>query len=263
MRQLEIKECQNRLLFIAKTLHSICEKHSIPFFMLGGTMLGAVRHGGFIPWDDDMDFGVPYNDYYRLMKILSEELPSSLRCVTYENNEAVKTFFMKVEDCKTVAIDVKIQLPLDKQLGLSVDIFPLVSCCDKTFVKESLKIRHLCMKVQKIFVESTERQWYKALVKKILRFLCPHDSMYYNKQIKRIVDLIKPGNFYANIVSPQFWNRPLPKEMIENLKLFKFEDSFFWGVADYDCYLSLLYKDYMKLPPKEKRRAHLDNVFGR
>lgn len=263
MRKIDIKECHDRLLVIAEAINSICEKHSIPFFMLGGSMLGAVRHGGFIPWDDDMDFGVPYQYYYQLMDALEKELPDTLRCVTYENHDAVQSFFMKVEDRNTVAMDIKVPLPLDKQLGINVDIFPLVSCDKSTFENESLKVRSIFLKIQKIFIGSTKRQWYKAFAKKILRMMSPHDCKYYNRQIKSIIDGIEPGDYYCNVVSPQFWNRPLPKALVESVKQYKFESTRFWGFADYDQYLSLLYKDYMKLPPKEKQQVHLDYVFER
>lgn len=261
MKKLDIVECHKRLLFIAETIHAICEKHDIPFYMLGGTMLGAIRHGGFIPWDDDMDFGVPYDCYYRLMEILANELPSNLKCATYENSEAVQSFFMKVEDVSTVIEDVRIPLPLEKQLGVNVDIFPLVCCQESVFEKEALVVRSIFVKIQKIFIGSIKKQWYKTVIKKILRKLSLHDCKYYNSRIKNVIDSIKPGDYYCNIVSPNFWNRRLSKDLVRNTKKYKFESTEFTGFADYDKYLSLLYKDYMKLPPKEKQKIHLDNVF--
>ena len=76
MREItDIKECHEILLGIAKQFVEICDKHNIKYYMLGGTMLGAVRHKGFIPWDYDMDFGVMRKDFDALMSALNKELP--------------------------------------------------------------------------------------------------------------------------------------------------------------------------------------------
>ena len=75
MIQVTLKESQRVLLELAKVVCEIAERHEIHVFMVGGTMLGAIRHKGFIPWDDDMDFGVTYNHYFELIDILKKELP--------------------------------------------------------------------------------------------------------------------------------------------------------------------------------------------
>ena len=79
MRKIEdIKELQSILLDIAKEFHRICTMYEIPYYMVGGTQLGAVRHKGFIPWDDDMDFGVPRVYFEKLKVLLEESLPDKL-----------------------------------------------------------------------------------------------------------------------------------------------------------------------------------------
>ena len=75
MRQIRnVEEIHHILLNIAAAFHQICIKHDIPYCMLGGTMLGAVRHKGFIPWDDDMDFAVPREYYEKIIELLEQEL---------------------------------------------------------------------------------------------------------------------------------------------------------------------------------------------
>ena len=80
MRPIDIEEAHHILLDIAKAFTKVCDENNIPYYMLGGTMLGAVRHKGFIPWDDDMDFGVPREYYDLLINVLEKELPSPYRC---------------------------------------------------------------------------------------------------------------------------------------------------------------------------------------
>ena len=75
LRRIDMDECHEHLLRIAECFDGICRRHGIPYFMLGGTMLGAVRHKGFIPWDDDMDFGIPRPYFNRFIETAREELP--------------------------------------------------------------------------------------------------------------------------------------------------------------------------------------------
>ena len=105
MQQISTKETQAILLEMAKVLHEIANQHGIPLFMVGGTMLGAIRHKDFIPWDDDMDFGVFYQDYPRLISILNKELPDGMRCLTYDISETYQLPWIKIENTTTKVID--------------------------------------------------------------------------------------------------------------------------------------------------------------
>ena len=94
-------ELHRRALALGKCFHSICEKNSIPYYMLGGSMLGAVRHKGFIPWDDDMDFGVEREYFNKLLQILNEQLPENYRLVSKDNVKGFYGGFVKLEDRQT------------------------------------------------------------------------------------------------------------------------------------------------------------------
>lgn len=261
MEKLDIKDIQIRLLRIAKIVNNICNANDIPFYMVGGTMLGAIRHKGFIPWDDDMDFAVPYDKYHKLQRILEKELPSPYRCATFENTRAVQSFFFKVEDTSTLIDDIRVPLPLEQQLGLNIDIFPLVSCSDKDWISRVPKVHRLYMLERMIFIGSTEGQMYKKVIKKILQFIIPFNYKYLLRKIGKEIDSIQPGTTYFNAVSPHYWNKPLPHSYFVPLKKYIFENTEFLGITEYDEYLKMLYNDYMKLPSKEKQEVHLDNVY--
>ena len=97
MRQIEsAEELHGILLGIGRAFDDLCRKHNIPYYMLGGTMLGAVRHGGIIPWDDDLDFGVPREFFDRLKQVLSDELPDPYRVVTLEKSDSMLNEIIKI-----------------------------------------------------------------------------------------------------------------------------------------------------------------------
>ena len=258
MRQLSIKDCQNRLLNIAKIVNGICQRNNISLFMLGGTMLGAIRHKGFIPWDDDMDFGVIYDDYVKLERILKRELPQPLVCTTYENSNAMHSFFLKVEDKSTVTLDPD---SLFDQLGINLDIFPLVPCSIEEWNKLIPRIRAIQSFNRRVYIGSTEKKPYKQRIKRILSRVFPISSVSFNRRIKKLIGKIKPGDYYYNVASPHFWNKPLPHCYFAEKVYYEFEDTAFLGVSDYDAYLKTLYKDYMVVPPLEKQVIHHDMIF--
>ena len=83
IKELTFEELRHHLLEIAKAFDAVCRKNNIPYYMLGGTMLGAIRHKGFIPWDDDMDFGVPRKYFDTLIEIFERDLPSKYNAVQF------------------------------------------------------------------------------------------------------------------------------------------------------------------------------------
>ena len=125
MRRIESLEEEHKILLeIAKEFHRICVKHDIPYYMLGGTMLGAVRHGGFIPWDDDMDFGIPRIYFNEFLEITKSELPSYLRVSTVYNSQRITGGFAKIDDTRTYMIR-KLFRGENMQIGVNIDVFPI------------------------------------------------------------------------------------------------------------------------------------------
>ena len=170
-KNLNIKESQVRLLRIARHFDEICKANSIPYYMLGGTMLGAIRHHGFIPWDDDMDFGVPIEYYEQLRQLLKDNLPPDIRVCEYENCKGCRTAFIKLDDTHSCIDDKCVNLPLEEKLGLNIDIFPLVTCNKSGFMVN----RHLFLtKFNSIvFTEPISGSRLKHHIKKVLQLLMP------------------------------------------------------------------------------------------
>ena len=123
--RVSVKDVQKKLLEMMKWFHSYCEKNEIKYYMIGGTMLGAVRHQGFIPWDDDVDIGVPRNDYNKLLTISKGLKPENSRYIieSYQDmNDDYEYPFAKVYDTSTTLIENKRK---QTKRGIYIDVFPL------------------------------------------------------------------------------------------------------------------------------------------
>ena len=262
MERIGIDEVHNCVLAIAKEFDRICEVQGIPYYMLGGTMLGAIRHKGFIPWDDDMDFGVPIQYFPILIKALNEQLKQPYRCCTYENSSSVYFPFIKIEHTGTVLDDPQIPLPIEKKIGLNIDIFPLISCDlnDKSIpaIWKLAKIYGI------IFTDSRQHGGWVNFVKRTLRMLLPwsEKDLYY--KIKERLLNLKDGSYLGNILGRWREREIIPIEWYGDKERYVFEDTFFYGIKEYDLYLNQLYGDYMELPPEDQRTGdHANNVYLR
>lgn len=132
-------EIHKKELDIALEFRKICEKYDLKYFMLGGSMLGAIRHNGFIPWDDDIDFGMPRDDYDKFIDLVTNELSKKYNFVSFENTKDYKLFFSKIEDRSYTMID-KSNIK-DKIVFPWIDIFPIDGVPEK--LVNFWKIRYL------------------------------------------------------------------------------------------------------------------------
>lgn len=259
MKKIGLEECHKLLLEIAKEFARICERNNIPYYMLGGTMLGAIRHKGFIPWDDDMDFGIPREYYNQALKILEKELPEKYKCCTYIKNDAVKAPFAKITDTTTRMDDLKIDLPKEKQIGLNIDIFPLDYCNNND---KKIKTIYKWIKFgQVVYIYPPFKSKTRTVVKKILQVICPYKHKYILTKINTLAASLEKGEYLANFFGRWKEKEIIPSEWYGTNTKFKFEDTEFNGLKEFDKYLTHLYNDYMQLPPLEKRGGHSVEVY--
>lgn len=261
MKKLSLDDIHHRLLNIASNFDQICVKYGIPYYMLGGTMLGAIRHKGFIPWDDDMDFGVPRKYYNKLIKILENELPYPYRCCTYKNNPAIQYPFIKIDDYSTVIVDPRVDLPIKEQIGVNIDVFPLDDC--NVDDKKLSRISFWKNMTVKVYVESTDKSCLKRFLKKILRSICPYSHRELLEKQERLIKELKQGQYLSNIYGR--WGRKefVDKSWYGDENRYSFENIELMGFEEYDKYLTQMYGNYMELPSETSRRGHVDNAYLR
>ncbi len=250
----------NILLNIAKVFAEICDKHHIPYYMLGGTMLGAIRHKGFIPWDDDMDFGVPRPYYKTLIDCLEKELPYPYRCCTYKNNPGVYAAILKIDDCRTLVDDPTVPLSLDKQIGVNIDVFPLDYCSEND--KNIIIIYKLGLLYQTVYVFNRQGKKWKNLIKRLLSSFFPVSRIRLLDLMHRQLSKVKSGPMLANVFGAWKEKEWVPIEWYGENEKYIFEDTEFCGIKDYNAYLTKMYGDYMT-PPKGDLHLHINNVYWR
>lgn len=249
----DLRKLQLKMLDILIAVTSIADKHQIPYWLSGGTLLGAARHGGFIPWDDDIDIELLWPDYKKLLEILKEELPEDLYLQT-PKDRGYRLLFSKVRDRHSVVREEDDDLDRYCEKGVYIDIFPeersyksLKNFVDFFYGRSYRRIkRGRPFHSVKFFVEYTISLLMYPLgifVKSIARLLCAitkPDNILHSYGI---------GNTTNHHASYMF---PVGKIV--------FEGKSFSAPANPDAYLSKQYGDYMQIPPKEKRATHFLHV---
>lgn len=261
MKTIDIEECHSILLELAKELHRICLTHNIPCVMLGGTMLGAIRHKGFIPWDDDMDFGIPREYYKTFINIAEQELKPQFRLKSRFNTSYIKLDVLKLEDTRTVIEEKDCDLATEK-IGVNIDIFPLDNGNGSKWVfSRNWFIFNMVRLVTFEYPCASKFPFPKNLIVKIVKLFKPISQNFLASFVEKNNYKFSDGAYLCNYYGLYKFKEILPKEIWGTFQLYKFENTNFFGPEKYDLYLKQFYKNYMNLPPEDKRHTHLENAF--
>jgi lipopolysaccharide cholinephosphotransferase len=251
----EIREIELDLL---KELVKVCKANNLRYFLAGGTLLGAIRHQGFIPWDDDIDVLMPRKDYMQLVEIFNVENKENMKIFSIYNNSDYYYSFLKLVDTRTTLIEH--QKLLIKDLGVSIDIFPMDGMPEsRVETKRLLKKIRQYYKMQyaaRLPGFSSDCRWYK-FVQMYVRYILAK-RIGYKKLIKNIENLTtkydyETSDYIGCSVAGYGIKERVSKKAFESAIEVQFEDGYYNAPIGYDEYLSNLYGNYMQLPSKEKR----------
>lgn len=242
-----LKEMQHVLLDILVNIDRVCREHGLRYYLLSGTMLGAVRHKGFIPWDDDADVALPRKDYNELMAHAKEWLPEDYELVNYENSSDYPYAFARIQDRRTTYI---LRRHFNFVGGVPVDVFPLDGMTTNKLMQHYLyRVRRILIKLSYY----TQRDPYKhGHGPKSWPFLACRkliSSRWVSRQIERV------ESHYDFDKSPLVIDHDLhcqqgiqPKAVYGTPTPAMFEGHTFLGMADPDAYLRHVYGNYMEPP---------------
>lgn len=250
---------------IMKAIDKICRDNGIIYYLCAGTALGAVRHKGFIPWDDDLDIMLKREDYDRLIELLKTELPSDLWLQCYDTDKNYWQPFAKVRKLGTVYKEKGQEKLPDEKCGVWVDIFPLDYAKKIGF---SLKFRRFITKTVSFSMRQREFGLKFSVFSKRYAPLLMFYRLFPKSFLKKLQLMAmrcnsRNKNLIVNLASTYEVNKETHlSEWFDSAIDMSFEDTVFLVPCGYDMYLKHLYNDYMQLPPEDKRRGHNIDDFS-
>ena len=255
---MERKELQLLELEIAKEIKRICDENNIEYFMIGGTLLGAVRHKGFIPWDDDIDIGMTNENYERFLEIAPSKLDCRffLQCRLTDDNFAYPYAKVRMNNTHMhELVNAKVRM----HDGIFVDIFPYDQCTENKatskFYMMKLQLLSKCTLLKRGFDLNsiTECKFSKTINWFLKHFPASPtrveqllmNSLKTSPKEKNTFYIERDGMFKGNFV--------FPKYLFNHLIELDFEDTTFKAPESYDAYLKRAYGNYMEFPPERER----------
>lgn len=258
---MEVKELQKIELNILKWVDEICRKNNIKYFLYAGTLIGAIRHQGFIPWDDDIDIGMLRSDYDKFIELFRNNNSERYRMVAPEITPGYLYPFAKIVDTKTRLIEKKTDCGVD--MGLYIDVFPLDAVPEDIIMRKKLIKQHL--KYEGLLMYSMSRNHGGKGFKLLLRhFLNIYIKFVGKEHFRNKIIKLMSKQKYANskmvgviALSCQEFDMGL-KEWFADTTDVKFEGEYFMVPVGWKEYLTKRYGDFMMLPPEDQRVSNHD-----
>lgn len=254
-----LKEIETEML---RSFAQACDKLGIKYYIIGGTLLGAVRHKGFIPWDDDIDVGLMRKDYEVFIKQGQSVLPDYYFVQTYVTDPEYLNYYAKLRDSRTTFIEAEAE-NYHINHGIYIDVFPLDYFPEKKIAAKWLKFRkrmiHFRKRLEYSQYEKPTGPWIKekvanaiGIMTKVLYPTVESALAAWDKicgsQTTSLLTINNAGMWGDKEIVRTEWFGEGAELEFEGLKV--------RGPADYDKYLTRIYGDYMQLPPEDERVTH-------
>ncbi len=254
MRKLSIEEAKKLELDILDFIDSFCKEHGINYCINYGTLIGAIRHKGFIPWDDDIDLSMTRENYEKFIQLFSEK-QSRYKLLSLETDDQYFNNFIKIVDPTTKIIDTRNTKTYDS--GVFIDIFPMDTFNDSKVVDicyklESFKLLSFSKHKNIVYGDSKLKDLIRTLFWLLLRPVSPR---FFANQIEKQIQRyrVENGKYIAFIPSKAKEKEIFPRDMFDELIETPFEHLVLPAPKHFDAVLKQFYDDYMTVPPKEKQ----------
>lgn len=266
MKTMTLKEIQGVNLEIMKDIHSFCVEHDIKYTLAYGTLIGAIRHKGFIPWDDDIDIMMSRPEYERFTKTYQSKSGFMLKPGTDDDNYVNYT---RVYDTKRTLV-IPNAFPCEKEIGVWIDIFPIDNVSEDNNERNShfQKIRKLTQplmewRILKYRFKYESRRSYITAMIRLLAGMFKYKPIKWHKEIDKLLREYSYGStgFVSSLVcieaNKNNKQEVFPISDFQEYELAKFEDAEFYISKNYDHILKTIFGDYMSIPPKDKQVSHI------
>lgn len=244
MEELTIGQVREIQLQILDSIDDFCKRNHLEYSLGGGTLLGAVRHKGYIPWDDDIDIMMP-RDHYEIFVENYQNL--DFQCICGYQNSSYRLPFAKVADNHTILFE----RGGNGKIGVNIDVFPIdgLPSDDRMLKKHLFKINKLRMLINYYHADWELKIIHKKIISKILP-----SSLYQRILRKLCIKYNFRDSDLAGAILGVYQEKEIyPRVVFEKYDTITFENRFYQVIAEYDKYLKQHYGDYMQLPPKEKQ----------
>ncbi len=262
----KLREVQNKSIEILLYFKEFCEEHNLTFYLCGGCCIGAIRHKGFIPWDDDIDVFMPRDDYEKLAVLWEKEADTDRYSLSRSNEKVnYRHTDTAIQDNNTTFIN-KHSVDLDINHGLMIDVIPLDGC-------PKSKVKRFFQKIHAMAYSLFNAQRLPDNQGKLLRFLSRIIlSIFQSSKLRYKIWSycerkmtkydIKDCDYITELVTGyKYLKNEYPKEIFEKAVYKEFEGYKLPVPQGYDTYLRMAFGDYMQLPPEEERVPKHKTVY--
>lgn len=264
MKELSLQEIKSIEFSLLEEIDKICRKEKIRYSLIGGTLLGAVRHKGFIPWDDDVDIMMPRKDYNRFIEYCKKNSCVNFNLLCNELEESYGYLFAKACSKNTMIKEENISSN-GIELGVYVDIFPADGLGNsykdaRKKLESSRFLREvLIAKNWRKFFKSKTHAWYYEPIR---FFFFAISRLFSRKKIvseiqKKYMNIDFDSVKYVGVISGSYRSKEIVEtQLYSRYTELQFEGKNFMALEQYDEYLKHIYGNYMELPSEEKRKSH-------